>query len=131
MRLEASRHNIQADRMHFTNILSNLVDNAIKYSGVRPRVSIRTWNSPEGIFISVSDNGIGISPENQKNVFKNLYRIHTGDVHDAKGFGIGLFYVKRMVEMHGGNVMLRSQPGEGSDFTLYFPFGNNLQSSDQ
>lgn len=112
---------MQLDRHHFANVLANLIDNAIKYSSEAPVIALRTKVSPEAFILEVSDKGIGISKENQKLVFKNLFRVHTGNLHNVKGFGIGLFYVKRIVEMHGGRIDLESEVGQGTVFRLFLP----------
>lgn len=112
---------IKADKMHVQNILFNLLDNANKYSPDSPQITISTRNYPEGISFAVEDKGIGISSENQKHVFKKLFRVHTGDVHNVKGFGLGLYYVRTMAEAHGGSVKVRSEPGKGSRFEVYLP----------
>jgi two-component system phosphate regulon sensor histidine kinase PhoR len=121
---------LQADRVHLTNIIYNLMDNALKYSEQKPMIKITTKNLDEGIQISVSDNGIGISKENQKKIFDTFYRVPTGNIHDVKGFGLGLSYVKAAVEKHGGAVSVESEVGRGSTFKIFIPFtrGGNLQS---
>lgn len=119
---EAERNTLRADKVHFTNIIFNLLDNANKYSPEYPRITVTTSNMNNGILISVIDKGIGISAENQHHVFKKLYRISTGNIHDVKGFGLGLFYVKTMVDAHGGHIRLKSELNKGSRFELYFPF---------
>jgi two-component system phosphate regulon sensor histidine kinase PhoR len=123
--LKAEPSHIFADPVHFYNIISNLIDNAIKYSEKAPIIKISTSSLSNGVSISIEDNGIGISPENIKLVFKKLYRIPTGNLHDAKGFGLGLYYVKTMVEAHGGKIKLRSELKKGSTFELFFPFNHN------
>ena len=120
--LEAENPMLVIDRMHIANVLTNLLDNANKYSPKSPEITIRTSNTHEGIQISVEDKGIGISHENQRHIFKNLYRVPTGNIHNVKGFGIGLFYVKTMVEAHGGKIKLWSEPGKGSRFDVYLPY---------
>lgn len=129
LNLNATSALLLADPMHLRNIISNLLDNAIKYSPEKPRITVKTENNREGIFISVQDKGIGISHENQKHVFKKLYRVPTGNVHDVKGFGLGLYYVKTMVEAHGGWIRLKSELNKGSHFEFYLPYGlkNNGQ----
>jgi len=122
--LEAKYPKIWADKMHFTNIIGNLLDNANKYTPDAPVVILRTKNNANGILISVEDNGIGIKSENLSDIFRQFHRVHTGNLHDVKGFGLGLYYVKLMTEAHGGYVKLSSVWGKGSTFELFFPFNN-------
>jgi two-component system phosphate regulon sensor histidine kinase PhoR len=121
LRLLAEQHIIKADKIHFSNAIKNLVDNAIKYSPDKPEVSITTTNHHHSLIIEVSDKGIGIDKNYQKKVFHKFYRVPTGNLHDIKGFGIGLHYVKNIVELHHGHIYLHSQLGQGSTFTLKFP----------
>lgn len=110
---------VTADRTHLSNILSNLIDNAIKYSPERADIHIRCRRrEAEQVEISVSDHGIGIPADKLANVFDKFYRVPTGNIHNTKGFGLGLFYVKTMVEKHGGSVSVKSEPGRGSTFTI-------------
>lgn len=114
---------IVADRTHFSNIISNLIDNAIKYSHGEAEVTIHcrkvtVEGQNEQTEISVSDHGIGIAPEKQKHIFDKFYRVPTGNLHDVKGYGLGLFYVKTMIEKHGGSVSVKSELGKGSTFTI-------------
>ncbi len=110
---------ITADRTHFSNILSNLIDNAIKYSPEKAEIAIRCRKTETGqVEISVSDHGTGIPADKQPLVFDKFYRVPTGNVHNTKGYGLGLFYVKTMVEKHNGNVTVKSEPGKGSTFTI-------------
>ena len=109
-----------ADRIHFFNMLSNLIDNAIKYSEDRAVVRIKATQLNQTKNISVSDQGIGIAPDKQPLVFERFYRVPHGNLHDVKGYGLGLFYVKSLMEKHGGNVNLQSIEGKGSTFTLTF-----------
>jgi two-component system phosphate regulon sensor histidine kinase PhoR len=111
-----------ADKMHLTNIIYNLVDNALKYSERNPVIKISTENINGGIQIFISDNGIGISKENQKRIFENFYRVPTGNIHTVKGFGLGLSYVKAAVEKHGGRIDVESELGKGSTFKVFMPF---------
>ncbi|MEZ5195826.1 MAG: ATP-binding protein [Bacteroidales bacterium] len=119
--MKAIQHMVTVDHEHLTNIVSNLLDNANKYSPEKPQIQIRTSNEAGKIRIEIIDNGIGIKRENQQDVFKKFHRLQTGNIHDAKGFGIGLFYVKTMMEKMGGHVELDSEPNKGSNFTLTFP----------
>ncbi|NOR88459.1 MAG: hypothetical protein GQ527_12700 [Bacteroidales bacterium] len=113
---------IWADKMHFTNIISNLLDNANKYTPESPVVVVRTKNVKNGVLVSIEDNGIGIKSENQKDIFRQFHRVHTGNIHDVKGFGLGLFYVSMMTDAHGGHIKLSSEWGKGSTFEVFFPF---------
>ncbi|MBC8490180.1 MAG: HAMP domain-containing histidine kinase, partial [Bacteroidetes bacterium] len=117
----AESHIIEADRVHFTNVIFNLLDNANKYTPVTPEIIITTENSYSGIIISVKDNGTGISKTNQKKIFEKLYRIPTGNIHNVKGFGLGLSYVKAIVEQHGGKINLESELNKGTKFIIYLP----------
>lgn len=124
LHLEATDSNIVGDKTHFTNIIKNLVDNAIKYSEVNPQIIIRTYNDAKGIGIEVRDKGIGIAKEHQRKIFKKFYRVPTGNLHNVKGFGLGLNYVKNMVKQHGGDISVESEMGGGTAFNLKFPLKN-------
>jgi len=121
MELNAENPDIVADRVHITNIIFNLLDNANKYTPWAPIIFIRTQNINKGILFSIKDNGIGISGSNQKKVFDKLFRVPTGNVHDVKGFGLGLSYVKTIVEKHNGKITLDSELNKGSTFSVYLP----------
>lgn len=109
---------LDADSFHLSNILSNLIDNAIKYSGESVRIDITAKATDEGTEIRVRDNGIGIAPDKQKHIFEKFYRVPTGNIHDVKGYGLGLYYARTMAEKHGGTLSLTSVPGKGSEFIL-------------
>jgi two-component system phosphate regulon sensor histidine kinase PhoR len=126
--LNAEDPMMQGDLTHISNILYNLLDNANKYTPDIPEIKVSTRNINNGIEISIQDNGIGISRENQKFIFEKFYRVSTGNVHDVKGFGLGLSYVKVMVDAHHGNIGVRSTLGKGSTFTLFFPKRQNKSS---
>lgn len=110
-----------ADKLHLTNVIFNLLDNALKYTQVPPQLTIHTFNRNGYIVIEITDNGIGIKPEDQRKIFHRFYRVPTGNVHNVKGFGLGLHYVKIVVESHEGKITLQSQPGKGSTFTISLP----------
>ena len=121
MDLQAENPEIQADEVHLTNIIFNLLDNANKYSPEKPIIKITTENTEKGLSIKVSDQGIGMTKESIKQIFEKFYRVPTGNVHDVKGFGLGLSYVKKMVEEHQGRINVVSQLGEGSEFEVVLP----------
>ena len=109
---------IISDKMHLTNIISNLVDNAIKYSTSVPEIEINLKRENKKLLLSVKDHGVGIKKEHLNKIFDKLYRIPTGNIHDVKGFGLGLSYVKAIADSHGWNILVRSKFGEGSEFIL-------------
>lgn len=119
--LKAESHTLPGDKIHLSGIVYNLIDNAIKYSPEGIDIRISSLNADRGIYISVSDNGIGIKEDDLKIVFRKYFRVSTGNIHDIKGFGLGLSYVKLMTEAHGGKVTLKSRPGEGTRAELFFP----------
>ena len=124
VKIEAYNPFINADEMHFTNIIFNLLDNAFKYRREDEPLAIQvhTYNQGETHFcISISDNGIGIQKDNQKRIFDKFYRVHTGDQHNVKGFGLGLAYVQKMVELHHGTIKVTSELGKGTKFTIAIP----------
>lgn len=120
LKLDASNPRIRGDVMHVTNMIYNLLDNAVKYSGDHPEVTISTHNEQGKLIVSVRDNGIGIPRSQQKMIFDKFYRVPTGNRHDVKGFGLGLYYVRTMMKAHRGRVRVESIPGKGSTFMLEF-----------
>ena len=118
--LEADETMISADEMHFTNVLFNLLDNALKYrkEEIPLELMIRTWNQNNKVYISVEDNGIGMKKDDVKKVFERFFRVSTGNRHDVKGFGLGLAYVKKIVDDHKGNIKIESELGVGSKFII-------------
>lgn len=119
--LKAGSHLVEADAVHIRNVIHNMLDNAMKYTRENPEILISTTEEGDCIKIAVEDNGIGLNPEEKKRVFDKYYRVPTGDVHDVKGFGLGLSYVKLIVEAHEGTVSVKSEPGRGSVFTITLP----------
>ena len=121
----ANNATVKADRIHLTSVISNLIDNANKYSPKKPEIKIITENVAGGVLITIRDEGIGISKENQKKIFDKLYRVPTGNIHNVKGFGLGLSYVKAIMERHGGKVKVESEFKNGSRFSVYLPFSDD------
>lgn len=119
---DATQSNVVADKYYILNVFYNLIDNAIKYSLEKPVIKIKTWNVKEGIFIRIEDNGIGINPKHHQEIFKNLFRVPTGNIHEVRGFGLGLYYSKIIIEEHNGRIEVESEPGKGSIFDVYLPF---------
>ncbi len=121
LQLNAQSHQLLVDKLHFTNVIFNLLDNAIKYSDSIPTIKVITYSTQKNFTLEIIDNGIGISSENQKKIFHRFYRIPTGNIHDVKGFGLGLSYVKLIVEAHKGKISLTSEPMKGSTFGINLP----------
>jgi two-component system phosphate regulon sensor histidine kinase PhoR len=116
---------VELDEVHISNVLNNLIDNAVKYSPSNPQVEILARSQDQGISIQVKDHGMGMPKEALSNIFDAFYRVPTGNVHNVKGFGLGLSYVKKIVEAHGGKVHVKSKLGEGSTFEIYLPYVEN------
>ncbi len=120
--LQAEQATIQADSLHLTNALFNILDNAEKYSPQVPEIQISTRNYQKGILISIADKGLGIRKEVQASIFQTFYRVPTGNIHNVRGFGLGLSYVKTIIRAHQGSIRVKSQENRGSCFELYLPF---------
>ena len=123
--LEAENFILNIDSVHITNVLTNLVDNAMKYCTREPEIKISTRNSKQFFEVSIHDNGIGIDKQDQKRIFEKFYRVPTGNIHTVKGFGLGLNYVKKIIEEHKGTITVASQLYEGSTFTILLPLSLN------
>ena len=119
--LRANDPKIMADKVHLANIVGNLLDNANKYSPKKPFIVVKTTSSNKGITFSVEDNGIGISKANQKKIFDKLFRVPTGNIHNFKGFGLGLSYVKAIVDAHNGSIEVESELDKGTKFSIFLP----------
>jgi len=125
--LNATNSIVYADMVHITNIIYNLLDNAIKYCEVEPHIIIKTENLKGKLYLTITDNGKGIAKEHQKYLFDKFYRVPTGNLHDVKGFGLGLFYVKSVIEQMKGEVSVTSQLNKGSSFTITLPLNKNIK----
>ena len=125
--VEAVDSTVYVDEMHFQNVIFNLLDNAVKYR--KPDtpldVFLKTWNEEDAIMLSIRDTGLGIKRDNLKKIFDKFYRVHTGNVHDVKGFGLGLAYVKQIVDINGGEITVESEYGKGTTFTIKLPIIKN------
>jgi two-component system, OmpR family, phosphate regulon sensor histidine kinase PhoR len=118
---QATNSMVEVDRMHMVNVVQNLLDNANKYTPVKPQIVVATRDSADGLVLSIQDNGIGISKADQKKIFDKLYRVPEGNIHNFKGFGLGLSYVKTVVESHGGSIKLESELKKGTKFEVFLP----------
>ena len=109
--------------MHFQNVINNLLDKAVKYRKQDSPIDIylKTWNDDNHLYLSIRDTGMGIKKENLKKVFDKFYRVHTGNVHDVKGFGLGLAYVKKIIDLHDGEIHVDSDFGKGTKFIIKLP----------
>lgn len=122
LQLDAEQCAIYADPVHIGNVIYNLLDNAVKYCEATPSIQVRTWNERKGLVLEVSDNGIGMKREDLKLIFDKFYRVPTGNLHNVKGFGLGLFYVKLIVDEHQGTIEVKSTVGKGTSFRIWLPF---------
>ena len=113
---------VDLDIVYFTTLINNLLSNAVKYSDKDPVIEIEGFTENNNVCIKVADNGIGISKTDQKHIFDKFYRASTGNIHKYKGLGLGLYYVKKIAEAHGGDVTVSSKPGKGSIFTVTIPY---------
>ena len=121
--IEAIDSAIYVDEMHFQNVIFNLLDNAVKYrkQDMPLDIYMKTWNDDQHLYLSIRDTGMGIKKENLKKIFEKFYRVHTGNLHDAKGFGLGLAYVKKIIDLHKGTIHVESEFGKGTKFTITLP----------
>ena len=124
LKLEATASNVTVDKLHMVNLIYNLLDNAIKYNKRDPDILISTSTINKMLKMEIRDNGIGIHPDNLKKIFNRFYRVPTGNLHDVKGFGLGLSYVKRIVEAHNGKITISSEPERGSQFIIQLPLAS-------
>ena len=129
--LRSTRHLIEADEVHLTGVIYNLLDNANKYSPGCPCVRVSTEDVENGVLITVADNGVGLKPEDKKRIFDKYYRVSHGNVHDVKGFGLGLSYVALMVRDHGGHIRVESESGKGTRMILWFPASSGMLKPDE
>ena len=125
--IEAIDSAIYVDEMHFQNVIFNLLDNAVKYrkQDIPLDIYMKTWNDDQYLYLSIRDTGMGIKKENLKKIFEKFYRVHTGNLHDAKGFGLGLAYVKKIIDLHKGTIHVESEFGKGTKFTIALPVIKN------
>jgi two-component system phosphate regulon sensor histidine kinase PhoR len=126
--LDAGRSIVTGDAEHLRNLVHNLLDNANKYSEGAPEITVSTYNDVNGIVMVVEDNGIGMSRAVQSRVFERFYRETTGNIHNVKGFGLGLNYAKAITDAHGGTITVESEPGKGSRFSVFIPFNGESRA---
>ena len=125
LNLNAAEPVVSGDTEHLSNLVNNLLDNALKYSPETPDITVETTNSDKGLIMSVTDKGIGMNKSIQSKIFERFYRQTSGNVHDVKGFGLGLNYVRAIVDAHRGNITVTSEPGKGSRFDVFLPFNTD------
>ena len=125
--VEAVDSTVYVEETHFSNVIFNLMDNAVKYRKPDEPINIylRTWNENGKVMLSIRDTGVGIKRENMKKIFEQFYRVHTGNRHDVKGFGLGLAYVKKVIDIHKGTINVASEYGKGTTFTIGMEFIQN------
>ena len=124
LELDATACTVTGDRMHLTNVVTNLLDNALKYGHDDSTIELRTLSRGGEFLLMMKDQGIGIRKEDLKHIFERFYRVHTGNVHNVKGFGLGLHYVQQIAHAHKGGIAVQSEPGQGSTFTLSLPLAH-------
>jgi two-component system phosphate regulon sensor histidine kinase PhoR len=120
--LKAENPIVKGDPIHLSNVIFNLLDNANKYSPEKPKIIVESFNLKDGLVVKVIDHGIGMTKDTQKKIFEKFYRVSTGNIHDIKGFGLGLSYVRAIVEKHNGTIKVESHLGKGSNFEIFLPF---------
>lgn len=125
LNLNSQNKTIQGDEIHLTNVFYNLLDNALKYSIDKPIITITSKSSGNGLTIKINDNGIGMSNDNKKHIFEKFYRVPTGNVHNVKGFGLGLSYVKKIIDEHHGKIAVDSEIKKGTEFTIFLPYNRD------
>jgi two-component system phosphate regulon sensor histidine kinase PhoR len=126
--LDAERSVIAGDAEHLRNVIHNLLDNANKYSESAPEITVSTSSDDRGVIIVVEDKGKGMSRAVQSRVFERFYREATGNIHNVKGFGLGLHYAKAITDAHGGNISVESEPGKGSRFSVFLPYNGDARA---
>ncbi|HFC01180.1 MAG TPA: HAMP domain-containing histidine kinase, partial [Phaeodactylibacter sp.] len=126
--LNATNPFVFGDMTHISNIINNLLENANKYSPEKPEISVHTRNVKQGVEVIIEDKGIGMNKDALKHIFDKFYRVHTGNRHDVKGFGLGLSYVKALMDAHRGKIDVKSDLGKGSRFILTFPYNTKMNN---